>query len=208
MGPNCIFICTTTYTFLLIMETVTMVLNKVHGLVGLPESVELPLAVDLLILVGAVIVAKSLMGMIKAFYVYFIRPGKNLRNYGEWAVVTGASDGIGKAYAGEFARAGLNVVLISRTQSRLDEAAAEIAAKSPNVEIKTIAVDMGSGKESGIYETIEAEIGSLNVGILVNNVGMSYDHAEYFDLLDDWRVETMVELNVAAMNWMTNLCFR
>lgn len=96
-------------------------------------------------------------------------------------VVTGASDGIGKAYAAEFARAGLNVVLVSRTQSRLDEAAAEIAEKAPGVEIKTIAVDMGSGKASGIYETIEAEIGELNVGVLVNNVGMSYDHAEYFD---------------------------
>lgn len=41
-------------------------------------------------------------------------------------VVTGSTDGIGKAYALELARRGVNVVLISRTQKKLDEVAAEI----------------------------------------------------------------------------------
>jgi hypothetical protein len=42
------------------------------------------------------------------------------------AVVTGSTDGIGKAYALELARRGVNIVLISRTQQKLDEVAAEI----------------------------------------------------------------------------------
>jgi 17beta-estradiol 17-dehydrogenase / very-long-chain 3-oxoacyl-CoA reductase len=41
-------------------------------------------------------------------------------------VVTGSTDGIGKAYALELARRGVNIVLISRTQQKLDEVAAEI----------------------------------------------------------------------------------
>lgn len=41
------------------------------------------------------------------------------QRYGDWAAVTGASDGIGKAYAREFAKQGLNVVLISRTERKL-----------------------------------------------------------------------------------------
>ncbi|KAJ3593702.1 hypothetical protein NHX12_006036 [Muraenolepis orangiensis] len=40
---------------------------------------------------------------------------------GQWAVVTGATDGIGKAYAEELARRGFNIVLISRTQEKLDD---------------------------------------------------------------------------------------
>ena len=43
------------------------------------------------------------------------------------AVVTGSSDGIGKAYAKELAKQGLNIVLLSRTQSKLDTVAAEIS---------------------------------------------------------------------------------
>lgn len=42
------------------------------------------------------------------------------------SVVTGSTDGIGKAYAMELARRGVNIVLISRTQQKLDEVAAEI----------------------------------------------------------------------------------
>ena len=43
-----------------------------------------------------------------------------------WAVVTGSSDGIGRGYALELAKRGLNVVLISRTQEKLDQVAEEI----------------------------------------------------------------------------------
>ena len=39
-------------------------------------------------------------------YIYFIRPGQNLKQYGPWAVVTGATDGIGRAYADVLAAAG------------------------------------------------------------------------------------------------------
>jgi 17beta-estradiol 17-dehydrogenase / very-long-chain 3-oxoacyl-CoA reductase len=51
----------------------------------------------------------------------------SLGKRGGWAVVTGASDGIGKAYASELARQNFNVVLISRTASKLDAVAAEIS---------------------------------------------------------------------------------
>jgi hypothetical protein len=39
-------------------------------------------------------------------YVYFLRPGRDLRAYGSWAVVTGATDGIGKAYCHALAKKG------------------------------------------------------------------------------------------------------
>ena len=49
--------------------------------------------------------------------------------YGEWAIVTGCTQGIGKCYAEELAQRGLNVVLISRTQSKLDTLSNELKTK-------------------------------------------------------------------------------
>ncbi|KAF4011120.1 hypothetical protein G4228_002094, partial [Cervus hanglu yarkandensis] len=108
-------------------------------------------------------------------YVYLLpqvrRSNHWLRAHGAWAVVTGATSGIGKAYARELARRGLNVVLISRDLSKLKHEAKEIErlyGKSTRV----IQVDFTGGLE--IYETIEAGLKDLEIGVLVNNVGQKY----------------------------------
>ena len=50
-----------------------------------------------------------------------------------FSVITGATDGIGRAYAFELARRGFNILLVSRTQSKLDETKKEISDASKNV---------------------------------------------------------------------------
>ncbi|XP_054358471.1 17-beta-hydroxysteroid dehydrogenase type 3 isoform X3 [Pongo pygmaeus] len=55
-----------------------------------------------------------------------VLPKPFLRSMGQWAVITGAGDGIGKAYSFELAKRGLNVVLISRTLEKLEAIATEI----------------------------------------------------------------------------------
>ena len=56
---------------------------------------------------------------------HFIRPRKNIKDrYStKWALVTGASDGIGKALCYELAKCGINVVMVSRTESKMNEIA-------------------------------------------------------------------------------------
>ena len=49
--------------------------------------------------------------------------------YGEWAVITGCTQGIGKCYAEELAQKGMNIVLISRNRSKLEEVATELSKK-------------------------------------------------------------------------------
>ena len=49
--------------------------------------------------------------------------------YGEWAVITGCTQGIGKCYAEELAQKGMNIVLISRNQSKLEEVATQLNKK-------------------------------------------------------------------------------
>lgn len=55
----------------------------------------------------AFVVFRVVAGLIGFVYVYFLRRGKNLKFYGSWAIITGATDGIGRAYAVELAKKGL-----------------------------------------------------------------------------------------------------
>ncbi|NWV65253.1 DHB12 reductase, partial [Malurus elegans] len=93
------------------------------------------------------------------------------------AVVTGATDGIGKAYAEELAKRGMKVVLISRSKEKLDQVSSEIREKY-KVETKVIVADFGERED--IYKGIKAGLEGLEIGVLVNNVGMAYSYPEYF----------------------------
>lgn len=61
----------------------------------------------------------------------------------------------------------MNLVIISRTQSKLDATAKEITDLYPKVQVKTISADF---EKTDIYDRIEAELKDLDIGILVNNV--------------------------------------
>ncbi|XP_047631901.1 very-long-chain 3-oxoacyl-CoA reductase [Phacochoerus africanus] len=122
---------------------------------------------------------------------------------GEWAVVTGGTDGIGKSYAEELAKRGMKIVLISRSQDKLDQVSSEISEKF-KVETKTIAVDFTS---EDIYDKIKASLAGLNIGVLVNNVGMSYEYPEYFlDIPDlDNTIKKLITVNALSVCKMTRL---
>ncbi|GAB1298304.1 Testosterone 17-beta-dehydrogenase 3 [Apodemus speciosus] len=95
-------------------------------------------------------------------------PRSFLRSMGQWAVITGAGDGIGKAYSFELARHGLNVVLISRTLEKLQAIAEEIE-RTTGSRVKIVQADF---TREDIYDHIKEQLEGLEIGILVNNVGM------------------------------------
>jgi uncharacterized protein len=90
-----------------------------------------------------------------------------LDRYGPWAVVTGASDGIGRALATRLAQAGIHLILVARRQNALDALASQLAA-SCAIQVQTIAVDLGS--KEGI-ETLVRETQKHDVGLLVASAG-------------------------------------
>lgn len=97
---------------------------------------------------------------------------------GTWAVVTGASDGIGRGMALELAKRGMNVALIARTKSKLDEVAAEVTKM--NVEARVICFDFSKASAAD-YSSLFAELDKLSIAVLVNNVGVNYDYPMLFD---------------------------
>lgn len=100
--------------------------------------------------------------------VWFPLPKSFFTSVGEWAVVTGASEGIGRAYAFALAERGMNVVIISRTKANLDKVAKEIG-ETTGRKAKVVVADFT--REDG-FGRIEDELKEMNVGVLVNNVGM------------------------------------
>ncbi|CCD66337.1 Very-long-chain 3-oxooacyl-coA reductase let-767 [Caenorhabditis elegans] len=100
-----------------------------------------------------------------------------------WAVVTGATDGIGKAYAFELARRGFNVLLVSRTQSKLDETKKEILEKYSSIEVRTAAFDFTNAAPSA-YKDLLATLNQVEIGVLINNVGMSYEYPDVLHKVD------------------------
>jgi 17beta-estradiol 17-dehydrogenase / very-long-chain 3-oxoacyl-CoA reductase len=132
------------------------------------------------------------------------RLGVDLRTLGSWAVVTGATDGIGLEYARQLAqKAQLNIVLISRSQEKLDRVAREIERES-NVTTKCIAVDFTRGRE--IYDEISTQLADLDIAILVNNVGINTPSADYFgNHADDKIMSDIINVNCGAVTLMTKL---
>jgi len=109
--------------------------------------------------------------------------------YGAWALVTGASAGIGAEFARALARRGLSVVLVARRRERLDALAGEIA-EAHGVSTRVVAVDLGV---PGGAEQLAEAVGDLDIGVLVNNAG--YGYAGRFDRQEADRLRGMVTLN-------------
>jgi len=153
--------------------------------------------------IGALVIMKHVLDFLTVLYKTLLRPGKNLKKaYGEWAVVTGATDGIGKAMAFEFARKGQNVLFIGRSADKLKAATTECAEKYPKVTVKSAVVDFATFSAAGaksLSETLDA----LDVGVLVNNVGISYDFPQFYHELTDSEVEAIMTVNMESVVWMT-----
>jgi uncharacterized protein len=87
--------------------------------------------------------------------------------YGPWALVAGASDGVGAAFAAGIAERGVDVVLLARRQAVLDHVAAEIKSQS-SVETRTLALDL---TDPGAASAIAAATSDLEIGFLVYCAG-------------------------------------
>ncbi|XP_056585774.1 17-beta-hydroxysteroid dehydrogenase type 3 isoform X3 [Triplophysa dalaica] len=106
--------------------------------------------------------------MMLALKLYYPLSVSFFTSLGKWAVVTGGSDGIGRAYAQELSKHGMNVIIISRNQEKLERAARNIEL-STGAKVKVITADF---TKDDMYGHIMKSLEDLDIGILVNNVGI------------------------------------
>lgn len=97
----------------------------------------------------------------------------------------------------------MNLVLISRTESKLRDAAAELA-NAYGVETRVCAADLCRPDDAS-FARLGAALAGLEVGVLVNNAGMSYDHPEYLDAIEDALVTDIVNINAIAPTRVSGL---
>ncbi|XP_027758339.1 inactive hydroxysteroid dehydrogenase-like protein 1 [Empidonax traillii] len=125
-----------------------------------------------------------------------------VKQYGQWAVVTGSTDGVGKAYAEELAKRGVNLVLVSRNKEKL-EAVSRSISETYKVETDFIVADFSKDREP--YPAIKEALKDREIGILVNNVGIFAECVDYFANLSEDVLWDAIHINIASANMMTHI---
>lgn len=120
------------------------------------------------------------------------------KKYGPWALVTGASSGIGEHIAQELAAKGVNIVLAARRIDRLQNLVTKIQNEH-DVDARAVAVDLTSN--DGV-ETLRKVAEDLEVGLLVNNAGRE-DSGRFLETSANEALST-IDLNVKLPMLLTH----
>ena len=100
-----------------------------------------------------------------------------LERYGPWALILGASEGVGPCFARELAAAGIHLVLVARRTAPLEELARELRAEH-GVEVRTLGADLTL---PDALERVRAVTDPLEVGLMIFLAGASHLVAGFYD---------------------------
>jgi short-subunit dehydrogenase len=122
---------------------------------------------------------------------------KAAKKFGPWALVTGASSGIGAEFARQLAMSGLNVALAARRGPLLDKVGSELV-RNFNVMTRSIVVDLS---EEGFIERLGNALNDLDIGLVISNAGTgnpgSFLNQDWDELLRLFRLNAQAHLSIA-----------
>ena len=122
-----------------------------------------------------------------------------MRYDNQTALITGASSGIGDAFARDFARRGADLIIVARRKDRLEALATEIRTLH-GVTVTVIATDLSA---QNAVAALAKKIGPVDIDILVNNAG--FGHIGLVADEDSALLAEEITLNVLALTQLTNL---
>jgi len=119
----------------------------------------------------------------------------------KYALVTGASSGIGYELAKLFAQDGKNIVVVARSRDKLEELKKEVETKH-GTKVRVLVKDLSDPKSpQEIFSELMNE--SVNVDVLVNNAGFAV-YGKFPD--SDWQKEAeMLQVNIVSLTQLTKL---
>ncbi|KAI0666631.1 3-ketoacyl-CoA reductase [Trametes maxima] len=165
-----------------------------------------------LLAVGSFSLARFTLKTLFVLLQTFLVPGKSLKKYGAgkgaWAVVTGASEGIGREFALQLAQKGFNVLVSARNASALATLVSEIESKSSGekkVQAKAVTMDFSKLDDAAQWNKLESELSGLDIGVLVNNAGKSYRYPEDYHATDSKDMEDIININVTSVVRITKI---
>ena len=122
--------------------------------------------------VGGITASFTILRFLRFIYLY-TRPScikRYLYGNGSWALVTGASDGIGRGIAQELATKGFNVILHGRNPDKLERTKIQLQREHKNVQFRTAVLNASTATSQQIDDLV-ASLDGLNLTVLINNVG-------------------------------------
>jgi len=96
-----------------------------------------------------------------------------ISKYGPWALITGASSGIGEGFAHQLAEQGFNLVLVARRGDRLEQLG-KLLADHHGIQARSLVVDLAN---PNCLQEVKLATESLDVGLLINNAGTGHPGA-------------------------------
>ncbi|MCJ1318006.1 hypothetical protein MMC15_003333 [Xylographa vitiligo] len=121
-----------------------------------------------------------------------------------WALITGASDGIGYGFAEELSAHGFNVILHGRNKLKLEKCAAKLAQDFPSRKFRSFVADASAGS-SPSEESLKL-ISDIQLTIVINNVGGTHPLSAPFKSLEEHtpeEIEKVINLNAGFTTQIT-----
>lgn len=167
---------------------------------------------SVLLLIGFITLIYNIYRLFFFIYRKFLRNSRNIyQTYGDsdsWAVVTGSSDGIGKAFSESLAEKGFNICFIARNLEKTESVRKEIQTTYPKLKTSIIIADFEYAPQDPIsfFQKINEEFTKqniVNIAVLINNVG--YSDMAHFEKVQEKEIVNMLAVNIYPVSFLSRI---